>query len=42
MEALFRKKSLSALMDQASEKEHSLKRALGAVNLTLLGIGGII
>lgn len=42
MEALFRKKSLSALMEQASDKEHSLKRALGAVNLTLLGIGGII
>ncbi len=42
MQALFRKKSLAALMEQASEKEHSLKRALGAMNLTLLGIGGII
>jgi len=29
-------------MDQASEKEHSLKRVLGPLNLTLLGIGGII
>jgi len=42
MEALFRKKSLTALMEQASEKEHSLKRVLGPLNLTLLGIGGII
>jgi len=42
MQALFRKKSLTALMDQASEKEHSLKRVLGPLNLTLLGIGGII
>ena len=29
-------------MEQASEKEHSLKRVLGPLNLTLLGIGGII
>jgi APA family basic amino acid/polyamine antiporter len=42
MEALFRKKSLKALMAQAEEKEHSLKRTLGALNLTLLGVGGII
>ena len=42
MEALFRKKSLTALMAQAEEKEHSLKRVLGAMNRTLLGIGGII
>jgi APA family basic amino acid/polyamine antiporter len=42
MEALFRKKSITALLAQADDKEHSLKRALGAMNLTLLGIGGII
>lgn len=42
MKALFRKKSLTALMAQAEEKEHSLKRTLGALNLTLLGVGGII
>lgn len=42
MQDLFRKKSLSALLAQADEKEHSLKRSLGALNLTLLGIGGII
>jgi APA family basic amino acid/polyamine antiporter len=42
MEALFRKKSLQMLLAQAEEKEHSLKRALGAMNLTLLGVGGII
>ncbi len=42
MKALFRKKSLSALLAQAEEKEHSLKRALGAMNLTMLGVGGII
>ncbi len=29
-------------MEQAAEKEHSLKRVLGPLNLTLLGIGGII
>ena len=42
MSSLFRKKSLDALLAQASEKEHSLKRSLSAMNLTLLGIGGII
>ncbi|MFA6433907.1 MAG: amino acid permease [Elusimicrobiales bacterium] len=42
MQALFRKKSISALMAQAEDKEHSLKRALGPLNLTLLGVGGII
>lgn len=42
MKRLFRKKSLQALMAQAEEKEHSLKRTLGAMNLTLLGVGGII
>ncbi len=42
MKALFRKKSLTALMEQTKDKEHSLKRVLGPLNLTLLGIGGII
>lgn len=42
MQALFRKKSLSSLLAQSEEKEHSLKRVLGAMNLTMLGVGGII
>jgi len=41
--SLFATKSLSVLMDEASaEGTHTLKRALGALNLTLLGIGAII
>src|SRR5689334_24489475 len=40
---LFAKKSLDTLMREASETgEHSLKRALGPVNLVTLGIGAII
>src|SRR5579862_6249645 len=36
-------KSMAALMEEAgAEGEGSLKRALGATNLTLLGIGAII
>ena len=42
MKALFRKKSLHALQLQAKDKEHSLKKVLGPLNLTLLGVGGII
>src|SRR5262249_53203372 len=38
---LFRRKSVSALQAEA-ETDHSLKRALGALNLTALGIGAII
>jgi len=38
---LFRRKSVPALQREA-ETDHSLKRALGALNLTMLGIGAII
>src|SRR4029078_13292357 len=38
---LFRRKSVTELQAEA-ESDHSLKRALGAVNLTALGIGAII
>src|SRR5213593_4317806 len=38
---LFRRKSVTALQQEAAT-DHSLKRALGALNLTLLGIGAII
>ncbi|HEY0996397.1 MAG TPA: amino acid permease [Gemmatimonadaceae bacterium] len=37
------KKSITLLQQEAAEEgEHSLRRALGALNLTLLGIGAII
>ena len=40
---LFATKSLDTLMKEASDTgEHSLKRALGPVNLVTLGIGAII
>src|SRR5215475_6817238 len=43
MPDLFRTKPLDMLMAEASEEgEHSLKRALGPVNLITLGIGAII
>ncbi|MEI8042505.1 MAG: amino acid permease [Verrucomicrobiota bacterium] len=38
---LFRRKSLAALQAEASN-DHGLKRALGPINLTTLGIGAII
>jgi basic amino acid/polyamine antiporter, APA family len=38
---LFRRKSVTALQQEAAS-DHSLKRALGALNLTTLGIGAII
>jgi APA family basic amino acid/polyamine antiporter len=38
---LFRRKSVTELQAEA-ESDHSLKRALGAMNLTALGIGAII
>jgi APA family basic amino acid/polyamine antiporter len=38
---LFRRKSITELQTEALT-DHSLKRALGALNLTLLGIGAII
>ncbi|MFZ4619601.1 MAG: amino acid permease [Bacteroidota bacterium] len=39
---LFVTKPLKDLMADSQESEHSLKRTLGPVNLTLLGIGAII
>src|SRR5436190_23585493 len=43
MAKLFARKPLDKLMAEAQEVgEHSLKRTLGPVNLTALGIGGII
>lgn len=39
---LFVTKPLKDLMADSQENEHSLKRTLGPVNLTLLGIGAII
>src|SRR5258708_12191225 len=38
---LFRRKSVTELQAEAAT-DHSLKRALGALNLTMLGIGAII
>ena len=38
---LFRRKTVTALQAEA-ESDHSLKRALGAMNLTALGVGAII
>ncbi len=41
--SIWSKKSLTSLMQEASgEGEHSLKRTLTAMNLTLLGIGAIV
>ena len=40
--SIWAKKSITQLLAQAEEKEHSLRRTLTATNLTMLGIGGII
>ncbi len=39
---LLPRKSIDLLLSQAQEKETSLKRVLGPLNLTMLGVGGII
>lgn len=39
---LFRKKSFSSLMAESNVEGHGLKKALGPVDLTMLGIGAII
>jgi APA family basic amino acid/polyamine antiporter len=39
---LFRRKSLDRLVSETIEPQHQLKRALGPVQLTLLGVGAII
>jgi len=40
--SLFTKKSIDSIIAQSEEKEHKLKRALSAFDLTFLGIGAII
>jgi basic amino acid/polyamine antiporter, APA family len=40
--SLFRRKGLDRLVGETIEPEHQLKRALGPLQLTLLGIGAII
>jgi APA family basic amino acid/polyamine antiporter len=42
MNTLLAKKSINALRAEAADTEHGLKRALGPLNLTTLGIGAII
>ncbi|MBW7888016.1 MAG: amino acid permease [Bacteroidetes bacterium] len=39
---LFATKSVKAMLEQSEDSEHALKRTLGPINLTLLGIGAII
>lgn len=39
---LFIKKTIKSLLDEAQETRHGLKRSLGAINLTAMGIGAII
>jgi APA family basic amino acid/polyamine antiporter len=39
---LFRRKSLDAILDALKNERFALKRTLGALNVTLLGIGAII
>src|SRR2546422_351294 len=39
---LFRRKSLDRLVGETVEPQHQLKRALGPVQLTLLGVGAIV
>jgi APA family basic amino acid/polyamine antiporter len=39
---LFAKKSIQSLIDEASDTRHGLKRTLGAMSLTAMGVGAII
>ena len=39
---MFRRKPAAALMAEAESRSGGLKRALGALDLTLLGIGAIV
>src|SRR6516162_4655940 len=39
---LFRRKSLDTLVGETSEPHHQLKRTLGPVQLTMLGVGAIV
>src|SRR5258707_3646226 len=42
LRGIFRTKNLDDILASAQEKGHSLKRTLGPINVTLLGIGAII
>jgi basic amino acid/polyamine antiporter, APA family len=42
LRGIFRTKSLNALLASTEDPHHTLRRSLGAVQLTLLGIGAII
>jgi APA family basic amino acid/polyamine antiporter len=42
LRGLFRTKNLDDILAAAQETGHSLKRTLGPINITLLGIGAII
>jgi len=42
MASLWAKKSIERLKEEATESEHSLRRALGPINLVSLGIGAIV
>ena len=42
LKQLFKTKSLDAILSEGAASEHQLKRALGAFDVTMLGIGAII
>ena len=42
LKGIFRTKNLDDILASAQEKGHALKRTLGPINVTLLGIGAII
>jgi APA family basic amino acid/polyamine antiporter len=42
LRALFRTKSLDAILSEGAASEHRLKRALGSFDLVMLGIGAIV
>ena len=42
LKQLFKTKSLDKLIGEGEEPEHQLKRALGAFDVVILGIGAII
>ena len=42
LRGIFRTKSLDDILAHLGDEAHSLKRSLGAFNVTLLGIGAII
>ncbi|HVS21622.1 MAG TPA: amino acid permease, partial [Pyrinomonadaceae bacterium] len=42
LRGIFRTKNLDDILASAHEKGHTLKRTLGPINVTLLGIGAII